>query len=161
MLSGGSDGGGGDAGSNGGDGGAGGSGEGGAGGVGACSRVVPEAYDDVEANDIVQAGTVIGHVEGFCPGLPCEGADPFDQWVITTCGGPHRVLLTWDEEMHNLNLFLHSLDETDDWSSQGTNGMSEQLTEDLAANQQYIIQVQAADTRGNTQTYNLAVTPVD
>ncbi len=136
-------------------------GMGGNGGADPCAVVVPERYADLEADDIVQEATAIGHVNGVCPGVPCNGDDPIDRWSITTCGGQHRIELSWDDAMHNLNLFVYTPDDSQSWSSQGVDTMIEVISEELTPDQLYVIHVQAADTKGNTQTYNVVVTPVD
>lgn len=147
---------------NGGVGGAGGrAGAGGTGGLDRCEVIVPAEYSHLEPRDVVQQQAAIGQVNGVCPGEPCEGDDPFDRWSIVTCGGEHRVVLSWDEASHNLNLFVFTPDDSESWSSQGTDSTEEVLSEELQAGQQYIIQVQAADTRGNEQPYDVVVTPAN
>ena len=144
----------------GGAGGAGGGGVGGQGGDGVdpCAVVVPAEYDDLEPTDIVQKGAALGQVSGVCPGVPCDGDDPIDRWSITTCGGEHEIKLSWDDEMHNLNLFVYTPDDADSWSSQGQNSTVEVISEELTADQEYIIQVQAADTGNDAQAYDIFVT---
>ena len=140
---------------------AGAAGIGGVGGANPCAVVVPERYADLEVDDIVQQATAIGRVNGVCPGVPCNGDDPIDRWSITTCGGEHRIELSWDDAMHNLNLWVYTPDDSQNWSSQGMDTTLEVVSEELMPEQQYIIQVQAADTKGNTQTYNVVATPID
>ena len=130
---------------------------GGSGGADTCSVVTPERYAGLEEDDVVQGAVAIGRVSGNCPGVPCDGDDPTDRWAITTCGGEYRVALSWDESVHDLDLFLYNSDDSQSWASQGMDTTSESITADLQADEQYIIQVQAIDTNENVQTYNVVV----
>jgi hypothetical protein len=133
----------------------GGGGRGGTGGVDPCAFIPIMEYSDLEAGDVAQVGVGIGEVEGACPGSPCEGDDPIDRWAITACGERHQVELTWDDSGYNLDLFLYTSDESDNWSSQGNDTMQETITADLENGEQYIIQVQAIDTLGVPKAYNV------
>lgn len=142
-------------------GGGGSSGGGGVGGSDPCAVVAVEGYANLEAGDVVQQGIGIGEVEGACPGFPCEGTDPIDRWAITTCGGNHEIALTWDDSNSNLDLFVSTSDDSNTWSSQGNDTMSESVVIDLQAGAQYIIQVQAVDTLGVAKNYNVTARPVE
>ena len=139
---------------------AGAAGIGGVGGANPCAVVVPERYADLEVDDIVQQSTAIGRVNGVCPGVPCNGDDPIDRWSITTCGGEHRIRLWWDTPANDLSLFVFTEDDSDSWSSQGTS-VPEVISEELSPSAEYVIQVQAANTNENPQTYEVTVTPLD
>ena len=133
-------------------------GAGGGGGAVAC-EISLEGFSDLEPGDIVQKGAAIGQIEGDCPGEWCNGSDPIDRWVVTTCVDKTSVRLFWDQTAHNLDLFLYRLDNnTESWASQGDDTMVETILADLVPGEQYIIQVQAVDTLGNDQPYDVTVT---
>ena len=133
-------------------------GAGGGGGAVAC-EISLEGFSDLEPGDIVQKGAAIGQVEGNCPGDPCDGSDPIDRWVVTTCVDKTSARLFWDQSAHNLDLFLYRLDNnTESWASQGDDTMVETIVADLVPGEQYIIQVQAVGTLGSVQPYDVTVT---
>jgi len=149
----------------GGTGGAGGEGGvGGQGGVGGavdpCSVVVPKEAEDIEENDVVEGGIAIGTVSGACTGGTCTGDDPIDRWAITTCGGQHSIQLRWDEVANDLDLYLFNSDGMQIAQSATPDTTSETIVTDLQTDEQYTIEVQAFDTNGIAQTYNLEIVPV-
>jgi hypothetical protein len=135
-------------------------GQGGAGGVDPCSTVVPEPTEDTEENDVVEGGIAIGSVSGACPGGVCAGDDPFDRWAITTCGGQHSIQLRWDEVANDLDLYLFDSDGMQIAQSATPDTTSETIVTDLQTDEQYTIEVQAFDTNGIAQTYNLEIVPI-
>ena len=136
-------------------------GRGGAGGVDPCSTVVPEPTEDTEENDVVEGGIAIGSVSGACPRGVCTGDDPFDRWAITRCGGQHSIQLRWDEVANDLDLYLFDSDAMQIAQSATPDTTSETIVTDLQTDEQYTIEVQAFDTNGIAQTYNLEIVPVE
>jgi len=136
-----------------GDGGA--DGIGGGGGADPCAVVVPETTSDLETGDRVEGGIAIGTVS--------TGADPIDRWSITTCGGSHSVLLTWNAMTLDLDLDLLLLDSddqvVDSATTRGEPHAEEMITDvNLAAGQEFFIEVRAIDTEGvESLSYNLTV----
>jgi hypothetical protein len=143
-------------------------GEGGVGGQGGmggavdlCLVVIPEATEDTEEDDVVEGGIAIGSVSGACPGGMCAGDDPFDRWAITTCGGRYSIELRWDEIRSDLDLYLFKSDDMQIGQSATPDTTSETIVADLQVAEQYLIEVQAFDTNGIAQTYNLEIVPVE
>lgn len=134
-----------------GDGGA--DGTGGGGGADPCAVVVPETTSDLETGDRVEGGIAIGTVS--------TGADPIDRWSITTCGGSHSIELRWDEIRSDLDLDLFDSDDMQIGQSATPDTTSETIVADLQVAEQYLIEVQAFDTNGIAQTYNLEIVPVE
>jgi hypothetical protein len=126
-----------------------------------CSVVIPEATEDTEENDVVEGGIAIGTVSGACTGGTCTGDDPIDRWAITTCGGKHSIELRWDEITNDLDLYLFDSNDTQIGQSATPDTTSETISADLQLDERYVVEVQAFDTKGIAQTYNLEVVPLD
>jgi hypothetical protein len=140
--------------------GAGGMGAGGAGGVDLCA-VFPKEADNIEPEDSIEDGIVMGFVSGACAMGSCTGDDPFDRWSVTTCGGKHSIDLTWGDIEHDLDLYLSDSNDAQIGQSATPNTTSETILADLLEGELYVIEVQAFDTNGATQSYRLEVSPLD
>ena len=138
----------------------GGNGQGATGGTDLCA-VFPKEFDNTEPSDIVEAGVVGGSVSGACAMGSCTGTDPFDRWSITTCGGKHSIDLTWGDISRDLDVYLSGSDDTQIAQSATPNTSSENISVDLQEGQRYVIEVQAFETNGATQSYRLEVLPFE
>ncbi len=138
----------------------GGGGQGGMGGADPC-EVFPKEADNVEPADNVEAGVVMGSVSGACAMGSCTGTDPFDRWSVTTCGGKHSIDLTWDKITRDLDLYLSDSADTQIAQSATPDTSSENISVELQEGELYVIEVQAFDTKGTTQSYRLEVLPLD
>ncbi len=140
--------------------GAGGMGAGGAGGVDLCA-VFPKEADNIEPEDSIENGIVMGFVSGACAMGSCTGDDPFDRWSITTCGGKHSIDLTWTNITRDLDLYLSDSSDAQIGQSATPNTTSETILADLQEGERYVIEIQAFDTKGAAQSYTLGVPRVD
>lgn len=131
------------------------------GGIDPCV-VFPNEADNVEPADMVaESGVVMGSASGACVMGSCTGTDPFDRWSITTCGGKHSIDLTWDNISRDLDLYLSDSDDFQIAQSATPDTSSESISVDLQQGQRYVIEVQAFDTNGATQSYRLEVLPFE
>lgn len=135
-------------------------GAGGAGGVDLCA-VFPKEADNVEPDDDVESGVVMGFVSGACAMGSCTGDDPVDRWSITTCGGKHSIDLAWSDINRDLDLYLSDADDTQIGQSATPDTTSETILTDLQGGELYVVEVQAFDTNGATQSYTLGVSHLE
>lgn len=138
--------------------------DGGGGVIAGCSTGVPQAYAALEEGDAAEESYALGKVSGVCPSpLSCDGTDPYDQWTFSGCPGTQKVELSWDEPLHDLNLFVYSEDQSIDLAATGNEGALEVISVDLEEKRSLIIQVQAYGTGGEDaeQSYCVEVIPPD
>lgn len=154
--------GGGGGGGRGGAAGSGGGGGGAGGGGGSCSGVMLQRTLDLEEDDGVVCNMERVYVASA---YVSKESDETDLWSMTTDGGSHEILLTWEEMGQGLALALFLLDsdklEIDRGTPQGNPQERELLTGvNLTAGEQYFVEVQAVDTtRVDSLNYNLTVVP--
>jgi len=91
----------------------------------------------------------------------CTATDSFGRWSITTCGDRHRIELSWDDIIRDLDLYLSDSDDTQIAQSVTPDTSSESISADLQEGQPYVIEVQAFDTNGATQSCRFEVLPFE
>ena len=146
----------------------GGGGGGAAGSGGSCSGVMLQRTLKLDEDDGVVCNIERVYVaSGY---VSTEPDDSVDRWSMTTAGGLHDILLTWDEMGQGFDLDLLLLDSDQQFVDMGEPGGAlrkrEELTDvNLTADEQFFIEVQAVDTVDTTDVirlnYNLTVVPQD
>jgi len=91
----------------------------------------------------------------------CTGTDPFDRWSIATCGARRSIDLSGDDTTRDFELYLSVSYDAQIAQSATPDTSSESIAVDLQAGQPYVIEVEAFDTNGATQSYRLEVMPFE